>query len=256
MPRFFVPAAQVSEAGAVLLDGDAAHLARSLRATVGERLVLVDDAGREHGVRLLAVSSDRVEAAVEWTRPATGEPRLELHVVQALAKEGMDDVVEALAEVGAAAIWPVLSTRSVARPDPRRAEHRVERWQAIARNAAGLAGRARVPQVHPLAPLADAVRRLPAGTRMLACAVDGEVPLAEWDMAGATRVAVCIGPEGGFSPEELAALRSDGATMVHMGPRVLRARLAGVAACAVLLARAGDMHDGVAPWPDAAQVRA
>src|SRR5258708_34796409 len=107
MPRFFVPASQVT-AGRVRLDGDdAAHMARSLRATPGERIVVADDVGMEHAVRLTSVRAEQVEGEVEWSRPVTSEPRLAVHVVQAVAKDGLDALVAALAELGVAAIWPV-----------------------------------------------------------------------------------------------------------------------------------------------------
>jgi 16S rRNA (uracil1498-N3)-methyltransferase len=249
MPRFFVPAAQVAGGRARILGDDAAHLARSLRAAPGERVVVADDAGMEHGVCIESVDAGCVEGAVEWSRPLTGEPAVEVHVVQALAKDGMDELVEALAEAGAAAVWPVLTLRTVARPDARRAAHRVERWQAIARNAAMLAGRGRPPVVHEVQPLPDALAALPAGTRVLACAVDGGgVPLVRVSPVphAGERVALVIGPEGGLDASEIARLRDGGAQVVHLGPRVLRARLAGVVALSALSAVAGDLDVAVA----------
>jgi 16S rRNA (uracil1498-N3)-methyltransferase len=251
MPRFFVPAGQVIAGRALITGDDAAHLARSLRAVAGERIVVADDSGMEHGVRLTSVRADEVEGTVAWSRPATGEPRVAVHVIQAIAKDGMDELVEALAELGAAAIWPVLTRRTVARPDTRRAENRVQRWQAIARSAAGLAGRGRPPVVHALRELATVPAALPPATRLLACSVDAPMPLSQLDpppRPGDT-VAVVIGPEGGLDPVDLEALRAVGATPVHLGPRVLRARLAGVVAVSLLLAQAGDMAETVAQWP-------
>jgi len=251
MPRFFVPAGQVTAGRALLTGDDAAHLARSLRAVAGERIVVADDSGTEHGVRLTSVRPEQVEGAVEWSRPATGEARVAVHVVQAIAKDGMDELVEALAELGVVAIWPVLTRRTVARPDARRAENRVQRWQAIARAAAGLAGRGRPPLIHAVRDLADVPAALPAATRLLACAVDAPMALSQLDpppRAGDT-VAVVIGPEGGLDAADTDALRAAGATPVHLGPRVLRARLAGVVAVSLLLAQAGDIAETVAPWP-------
>lgn len=251
MPRFFVPAAQVSGTTVWIAGDDAAHLARSLRAAPGECVVVVDDAGMEHGVRLRAVSAERIEGDVEWSRPATGEPRVDVHVVQAIAKDGMDELVEALTEVGATAITPVLTQRTVARPDARRAAHRVARWQAIARSAAGLAGRARPPVVHAVQELDAALSALPAKTRVLACTVDAGVALAQLDpppRAG-ERIALVIGPEGGLDAADLAVLRQRDAGFVHLGPRVLRARLAGVVAVSLLLGAAGEMDSPLTGWP-------
>ncbi|HXA28883.1 MAG TPA: RsmE family RNA methyltransferase [Candidatus Angelobacter sp.] len=249
MPRFFVPASAVGGGRASVDGDDAAHLARSLRATAGERIVVADDAGTEHGVLLDTVTAERCAGAVEWSRPATGEPGVEVHVVQALAKDGMDELVEALAEVGAASIWPVTTRRTVVRLDARRAEHRVARWNAIARNAAGLAGRARPPVVHPLRGIADVPAALPPNTRLMVCSPEAVMPLNAVLVRRETRVAVCVGPEGGFDAEDLQALRRSGAHEVHLGPRVLRARLAAVVALSVLLAGARELDTPVTPAP-------
>ncbi len=248
MPRFFLPAGAVGGGRAVIEGADATHLARSLRARPGERVVVVDAGGVEHGVLLEEVEPACARGRVEWSRPATGEPHARVHVLQALPAEGMDAAVEALAEVGAAEVWPVLTRRTVARPAPERAVRRVERWQAIAREAAALAGRAAPVPVHPLQPLAAALAALPGGTRVLACATGAGAALSAVTGDG-RRLALVIGPEGGLAPEELAMIRNSGGEDVHLGPRVLRARLAGAVALGVLLARLGELDAGLVPTP-------
>lgn len=249
MPRFFVTAGAVQDGHAAISGEDAAHLARSLRATAGEHIVVVDDNGVEHGLRLEHVTAARVEGVVEWSRPATGEPGVEVHVVQAIAKDGMDELVEALSEVGAAAIWPVHTRRTVVRLDERRAEHRVARWNAIARNAAQLAGRGRPPAVHAVRGLDEVMQALPAGTRVLVCSTAAEESLHAAAAQKADRVALVIGPEGGFDDDEIDKLRAQNASLVHLGPRVLRARLAGVVAVATLLASSGELDRPIAGAP-------
>jgi 16S rRNA (uracil1498-N3)-methyltransferase len=248
VPRFFLPAGAVDGGHAVIEGSDAAHLVRSLRARPGERVVVVEAGGVEHGVVLEEVEPGRARGRVEWSRPATGEPRARVHVLQALTAEGMDVAVEALAEVGAAEVWPVLTRRTVARPGPERAARRVERWRAIAREAAALAGRAAPVPVHPPRPLDDAIAALPPGTRVLACATGAGRPLAAVEGDGRP-LALVIGPEGGLAAEEVAAIVAAGGEEVHLGPRVLRARLAGAVALGVLLGRLGDLDAALAPPP-------
>jgi 16S rRNA (uracil1498-N3)-methyltransferase len=129
----------------------------------------------------------------------------------------------------------------------------VARWNAIARGAAGLAGRARPPVVHAVRGLDEVVAALPGGTRLVACTTDARLPLARLlgPAAGdqVACIAVVIGPEGGLDPDEVAALHAEGATSAHLGPRVLRARLAGVVAVSTLLSAAGDLDAPVAGWP-------
>ncbi len=247
MPRLFISHEQI-EGSRLDLEGDGAHhLGSALRVRPGEVLRVVDDRGEEHGVRVTAVRRGRVTGEVLWSRRAAGEPRLRVHVVQALIRE-MDQVVATLAEVGATAVHPVVTRRSVTRPDPERADARLRHWREVARAAAELAHRAAVPAVHPLTDLGRAVGELPADVRLLACSLDAPAALARIDPGAATTMALAVGPEGGLAPDELAALAEAGAQAVHLGPRVLPAAHAGALAVGLLLARAGEL-DAAAPPP-------
>ena len=248
MPRLFVTREQAS-GDRLSVDGDAArHLAGPLRVRPGELILVVDDGGVEHGVRVDAVERARVDGTVVWSRPASGEPRLRLSVIQALIRE-IDEVVAGLAEVGVAGIHPVVAERSVSRPDPERAGSRHRRWAGIAREAAELAHRAAIPSVHALTTLDSALAELPAGTRILACTVEADAPLARAEIDPTRPAALVIGPEGGFTHAEVDLLLAAGAERVHLGPRVLPARLAGVVAAGLLLGRAGDLDTALPAAP-------
>ncbi|HEY4869062.1 MAG TPA: RsmE family RNA methyltransferase [Candidatus Dormibacteraeota bacterium] len=247
MPRFFISSDDVEGANVVLGPDAATHLAGSLRVRPGDEVVVVEDGRREHGIIVEEVARHRVTGRIAWTRPAGGDPLLRIHVVQAIPAQGMDLAVEALAEIGVAAVWPVITDRGVARPDLSRATGRVERWHTIAREAAQLAGRASVPDIQPVQPLSTAVGMLPAGCRILACVVDAAAtPLATISLDPNAPVAVVVGPEGGLSPADLAVLDAAGAEAVHLGPRVIRSRLAGFFAASLLLAAAGELNTAVA----------
>ncbi|MFN2568839.1 MAG: 16S rRNA (uracil(1498)-N(3))-methyltransferase [Candidatus Dormibacteria bacterium] len=242
MPRFFVAARQVAEGRAVLSGADARHLARSLRAQRGETVVIVDDAGMEHAIRLDEITPQRVGGAVSWSRPVTGEPRLQVHVIHAIAKEGMDEAVDAMAAMGAASIRPCISQRTIVRPDGDRQARRVNHWQSVARQAAQQAGRGSVPTVHPVRSLAQSLATLPVGARILACVVNEHTtPLSAFEPVADAPLVLCIGPEGDFGAGDLGLIVAAGAAAVHLGPRVLRSRLAASIALALLLARSGDL---------------
>ncbi len=248
--RFFVDGAVTAD-GLVMEGPLASHIARSLRMRSGDRIVVVDDSRREHGVRLRAVTPERVEGEITWTRPATGEPRLQVTVVQALARERMEDCIDLLVEVGAAEIRPVITERVVSRPDTDRAVHRVHRWQAVATEAAQLAGRGMIPRVHAPVALPDALAALDTSCRVVACTFDGDRSLTDIDVDSSRPLALCVGPEGGLGSRDLDTLRRAGAETAHLGARILRTRYAAAVACALLLARAGDLRSGVAaepPW--------
>ena len=248
--RFFLD--DVPAGGRVHIGGElAAHLARSLRMRAGDTLVAVDPAGSEHGVRLITVSAGAIEGEVAWSRAAGGEPALSITLLQALPRERMEDCVDIAVQAGVAAIMPMLTERTVSRPDAARVDARVRRWNAVAREAAQLAGRTTIPTVHAPQPLAAALASLDPGARLVACTIEREAPpLAELALEAGASVALCIGPEGGLGAADLAALEAHDASWAHLGPRVLRTRYAGAVAAALLLARSGDLSSAAErePW--------
>lgn len=248
MPLFFVPAGQVSPSGEVrILDRDAWHISRVLRSRLGELVTVVVEDGTEHDVRLETLHANQVTGVIVATRRTRREAKAHLHLLQSLPKgQGMASVCEQVAELGAITVWPVLTERTVPRPEPAQAALRTERWQAISREAAQLAGRHRIPEVRPVAPVLDALRWLRAAEPKLQAFTchDGEMRQGlnsvTWDSRLPT--AVLVGPEGGFTSAELQELASQGARPVSLGPRNLRTTLAAVVALTVLLARAGDLE--------------
>lgn len=250
VPRFFIDASQVSEQRATLTGPDAEHLSRSLRARAGEVIVVVEGGAVEYGVQLDEVTPARVSGAIIWSRPATGEPRLAVHVVQAVPAQGTDDTIEALVVAGAASIRPVLTTRTVARIDAGRASRRLERWRLIACNAAQLSGRAAPPEVHDVVDLRAAVEHLHEGARIVVCAArDDAAPIATVALGGHASIGLVIGPEGGLDAADFDVLDAVGATYVHLGPRTFPSRLAGAMATSLLLAATGDLDTAASPVP-------
>lgn len=238
VPRLFVAADQVQAGRAAVVGADAAHLARSLRVRPGELVLVVDDTGVEHALRVDVVSDERVEGAVEWSRPVSSEVGPRVRVLQALLQGGIDECVDTLTQVGVYAIHPFVAERSVARPDAQRAARRLERWRTIAHEAAQQAFRALVPEVHEATTLAGALDRLPANCLVLVALVDADQHIAALDIDQGRDVAVVIGPEGGLTQSEVHMLESRSAKAIQLGSSVLRSRLAGTIAVALLLASA------------------
>ncbi|PHP51869.1 16S rRNA (uracil(1498)-N(3))-methyltransferase [Actinomyces ruminis] len=268
-------AAATATSGARLtLTGPEAHHAVSVRRLrPGERVDLVD--GR--GLRLLCEVTDTaadggrrerlgVQVVERVQEPDAG---LTLVLVQALAKGGRDEqAIETATEVGAELVVPWWAERCVAVWRGVKAARGRQRWQAAAREAAKQARRARVPEIaelHTTAELVDWTRRVrAAGGMVLILHEEATRPISEVVLPEAARVdvassepvgaagddpqghageppvlAVVVGPEGGISDAEVGALEDAGATMVRLGPHVLRTASAGPVALAVLAQRAG-----------------
>jgi 16S rRNA (uracil1498-N3)-methyltransferase len=217
MPYFF---AQRDGDRVVITGTDAQHLARSLRARPGERISVVEPAGRLLTVRLEAVSSSRVDGQVEAEAEHHPEPARRITLATAmLPAAGLELVLSRCTEAGAAGFVLVDAERSVARGS------KPERWATICREAAMLAGRLVVPPVAGPMPLARAWAE--ADRPWL---LDRSGPSIGAMEDGAT---LFVGPEGGWSPAERAAA---GGRVLGLGPRNLRADTAALVALALALA--------------------
>jgi 16S rRNA (uracil1498-N3)-methyltransferase len=218
LPSFF---ARREGARAVIEGGDARHLARSLRARVGEEIEVIDPAGFMLTVRLDAVSPDRVEGAVVSERPHEPEPAAKITIAIAnLPAPALELVLSRCTEAGAFAFYVFQADRSVARGA------KPERWNTICREAAMLAGRLRVPEASARSSLQDV---LAASENAVLLARGVDQTLAK--LSAPRDVTLLIGPEGGWTDRELklAPLQAS------LGPRNLRADTAALVGLSVAL---------------------
>jgi 16S rRNA (uracil1498-N3)-methyltransferase len=239
-PRLFVAPARLSPPQPVRLGGaEHHHLVRVLRLRLGDPVVLLDGTGRLVAARVARLGEDHSELACESeTTAATSGPQLVL-LAGLLKGDKQDFVIQKATELGASAIVPVVCQRSVPQLGEERAEKRQQRWARIAVAAAAQCRRPDVPQVAGPTPLAEALRPptdSPATSLLL---YEGVAPplhtqLAAKACGAPAQVRLLIGPEGGFGESEVAAALLAGFAPCSLGPRVLRAETAVVAALAVL----------------------
>jgi 16S rRNA (uracil1498-N3)-methyltransferase len=231
----------------VTFDSDEAHhLAHVLRLGPGATVKAVDGRGHEIIVRLTRVGGQGAEGAIVRRGAAEGESPLSLTLAQGVPKGSkLDLVVRMATELGVQIVVPLLLERTIARPDPARSSHRVLRWRRIAREAAKQSGRAVIPEVRTPITL-DRWLEEPHDRGLFVCLWEGErTPLAATLPAGTpARATVLVGPEGGLSLPEVERLRSAGARVAGLGPRILRTETAGIVALALLQARYGDLGGG------------
>jgi 16S rRNA (uracil1498-N3)-methyltransferase len=217
LPAFF---ARREGSRAVIEGGDARHLARSLRARVGEEIEVIDPAGFMLTVRLEAVSPDRVEGVVVSARLHQPEPAARITIAIAnLPAPALELVLSRCTEAGAFAFCVFQADHSVARGA------KAERWHAICREAAMLAGRLRVPAVEASPSLGEVLKAREHPVML----VRGSPSLAS--MTSPRDITVLVGPEGGWSDRELAMAD----VKAGLGPRNLRADTAALVGLAVAL---------------------
>jgi len=241
MIRLLAPGAHE---GALTVDGPRLHyLTRVLRLRQGDALEVFDGQGHTFAATVEALSDDAATLALG---PARDAPTARaVTVVQGLPKgDKLELVLQKGTELGAAAFAPALAARSVVKLEGKQAQ-RLARWQRIAEEAARQCGRADVPHVFPPAPLAEAVAALPGDPLVLV--LDEEeraVPLAQAfapERDSRRPITLVVGPEGGLTREEVAALTARGALPVTLGRNILRTETAALAALAVLRHLDGEL---------------
>jgi 16S rRNA (uracil1498-N3)-methyltransferase len=239
--RFFLTAPILVDGAAPLplSDTDAHHAIDVLRLRVGELVDVVEPDARVLSVRVTQATHGIVSAEVVREIELASQPRVTLF--QGVAKgDKMDDIVRQAVEVGAEAIVPVLTARSIVQLDERKRAQKGERWRRVAEAAAKQAKRSSIPAVADPLRLRDALPLLGDfdGAVVLWEEATGEgLSAAVVRCAGEPdpRIALIVGPEGGLAAEEVAALEALGATAATLGPNILRTETAAVVALALAI---------------------
>jgi len=257
--RFFLtaPLAENDPALLPLSDADAHHAVAVLRVRAGEEIEVVEPAPEIAlwRVRVVEAAADEERGwlvAERVTRLAAPPSGPSVTLFQGVAKgDKMDSIVRQAVEVGAAEIVPVLTMRTVVKLDERKCADRGERWRRIAESAAKQAHRLRVPDVSDPVKLPDALPLLAEYDAAVVlweehhgAGIDAALARVAAEHRGNARVAVVVGPEGGFSAEEVAALEVAGAQPASLGPSILRTETAAVVALAIAVHALGGLGAG------------
>jgi len=246
MPVFFL-SPQSIDPPTVTISGELLrHVRDSLRITEGEELLVGDGSGRRYRTVVTQVSKQAVTARILDTQPEPVRKTPTLVLGQALLKgDRMDWVIQKATELGVWRIVPLQTAQSIVQPKPGRIEMQTARWQRIALEAAQQSEQWRVPTVVAPQSLVSYTKNCPADSlrlilteRRTGCWSLHEIALP----AGAGEsIMLLVGPEGGWTGEEAAAVEQAGFLPISLGPNILRAETAAVAAIAVLQHRLGEL---------------
>jgi len=249
MHRFFLPPECFREQEVTFPTSVARQMSSVLRLHPGQRVIAIDRQGFEHEVELLKIERGTAYGRAHSSRMVASEPHTRLTLYLCLTqREKFEGMLQKGTELGAYAFVPVISSRSlVQHQDEPSKKH--ERWQRIVQEAAEQSGRGRVPVVHPTQPFETALqqasqendrllipweREQQTDLHQVLVSAPGE-PIAAQTM----RVAVVIGPEGGFSTEEIAFAEQAGFQSITLGPRILRMETAAIVITALVLYELG-----------------
>jgi len=223
---------EVSGSIAALTGSHAEHLSRVLRARVGQEFDIATGSEVRLG-RVVRIEADRVELELGHLVPATAIPQIIL-VLSIFKFDRMEWAIEKCTELGVTQIVPVIAQRTETHLAAA-ATKRLDRWRRIAREAAEQSRRTSPPEISPPVKLKDAVA-LPAEARILLAESEQATPLKDaLASQPAGRVALAVGPEGGWTGNESMLFRQAGWISGTLGANILRAETAAIAALAVVI---------------------
>jgi 16S rRNA (uracil1498-N3)-methyltransferase len=234
VPSFFVDRKNISDDTAILTGTEAGHMLKSLRLRAGDAFHAFDEHGARYRMRILEATSGSIRAEILETLAPEAGPAVPLTLIVGMPKaDKMDFILEKATELGCSRVVVFRSSRTIPRLDAHDARKRLLRWERVALAAAKQCGSGRVPLVEGILPFPDALG--------IGSACQGRVVFYEGvgafglkkvlaGMRAATSVALLIGPEGGFSEDEVRQAEAAGFVRAGLGPRILRVETAAVAA--------------------------
>jgi 16S rRNA (uracil1498-N3)-methyltransferase len=237
--QFYVRPEDVGADQFVLRDQECVHAVRVCRKREGDRLIAVDGLGKRYQGEIVAASAELVRVRRLQQDDNWGEPRVHLTLAQSLLKGGhFEEIVEKATELGVSAIQPLVTERTIVDPSPQR----LQRWQEKARAAMKQCGRSFCPVLSEPVSLQRFARESADCLVFVAEESEGQhEPHLPERIAGASRLVLLIGPEGGFSDAELHVLHEHRFVFLSLGARRLRSETAAIAALTVLLSLSGEM---------------
>ncbi len=239
--RFFVPNLEPGRP-ITLPDEEAQHVARVLRLRAGDTIAVFDGRGHEYVAAIRSAKRD--EVVIQTTSAVSPVPEPSVRLTRAVAVtrgDRMDAAVRDGAMLGAAIVQPVLTAHTETTIAALARAKRVERWTRVAVASVKQCGRAVVPEVRDPLVLADYLHAETADMRLLLVEPRAGGASALAGVSKPDSAAVAIGPEGGWTDEEIAAARRSGFHAITLGQRTLRADAMPVAAIAVLQFIWGDL---------------
>lgn len=241
IPRFYVTEALSIGQEFTLPEGTFRHAMQVLRLKVGESLILFNAQGGEYQARLVLAGKRTAAALIEGFSPLNSESPLHLTLVMAIVKpDKMDFALQKAVELGVATLQPLITQHSVVRIGKEQTDKKIQHWEGVVQAACEQSGRTCLPPVLTPLTLEQWLQQPFAGTRLiLAPGLFPRINALPLDLP--SPFALLIGPEGGFTDEEVAQCQQAGVVAVSLGPRILRAETASTTALALLQHRYGDI---------------
>lgn len=255
--RFYALPDDINGSLVTLSTHETHHLIHVLRMTPGEKAFVFDGCGREFKCIFRRVESDRAQLEIAGTLSDVIESPLQLTLAQALVKgDKFDFIIQKATELGVSSIVPLITRYGDVRLDDRQKTKRVERWRRISLEAMKQCGRRRLVEItmpqtlrefiaaRETSSMNGAVPEIPQAHLLFNERGGMAITEALKGLSSRTAIIALIGPEGGWSEDELEASRDGGCRSVSLGPRILRTETASVVAITLIQHSLGDLSHG------------
>ncbi len=250
MHRFFLLNSPIGPGKTIDLSSISHQLTRVLRLKPGDEILLLDNLNFEYATEIVTLERHNATGYIISRQPVRSEPSHRLTLFQcSLKADKFEWILQKGTELGVSAFVPVISQRSVVRPESTLLK-KYDRWQTILREAAEQSGRGRLPLLGPPISFEKAVVDAEGLRYLLWEDADGAPGLGQAVVtdtssgvsdSSSQRFSLMIGPEGGFAPDEVLAARNVGWQVTSLGARILRAETAALAAVTIIMDRLGEL---------------
>ncbi|HHY91014.1 MAG TPA: 16S rRNA (uracil(1498)-N(3))-methyltransferase [Clostridiales bacterium] len=249
MNRFFVNRENIiEEKNYIRIDNqeDRKHIVKVLRLNIGDCVEISDGCGHVYIAEIQSISESVIDLKLLEKRKSETEPNVEIILFQSIPKsDKMEMIIQKTVELGIAHIVPVISQRTVVRLDGKNEQKKLERWRKIASEAAKQCKRGMIPEIHPPIFFEQMLKQI-SQYDFVVIPYEKEKELGLKDLLknrepAWRKIGIVIGPEGGFTEEEISAAKSAGAVSVTLGPRILRTETAGFVVLSIFMYEIGDL---------------
>ena len=238
MPKFFTEKKNIFD-DYLLIDGeDVAHISKVLRMKCGDVITVCDGDGTDFEVSVCEISKDYVKCEIISSCKSISEPSVYITLYQSLPKQGkMETIIQKNTELGVSEFVPVYTKRCVVKPSDKTA-----RWQKVAESAAKQSGRGIIPIVRDVISFDAAIKEMADfETKVILYEGEKDTKIKDVVTKGCKKIAVLVGPEGGFEQDEVNKATELGISSVTLGTRILRTETAAAAVTPVILFIQGDV---------------
>lgn len=248
MHRFIVSPKDIKD-GLITINGDEhKHLSQVLRLDTGSIIKVFDGSGIEYEAELTSVNKTASVAKINLSYKSEAEPEIHITLYQGLPKgEKMDLIIQKAVELGVCKIVPVKTERSVVQLNSKDGLKKTERWSRIAKEAAKQCGRAYIPEIgHPVSFKEALEQRNEDQKTLLMYEANQKKCLKEqlkcYNINKIRDIVLFIGPEGGFSDQEIEYCISSGVDVAWLGNRILRTETAAIAVLSIIMYEMGELQ--------------